>query len=199
MEYKHQLWSPYKTMDIVSVEGPQRTFTSKIQDVQHLKYWEILQHLKLCSMQRKGKRYIVIHVWKVFEGHMLNMSIQANYGIRRGRFCNVKSISGTAQKIRTIKYNTFTHNGARLFTYVPQKLRDITGVPVESFMRELDKWLASLPGQPPTPCRPRSRIPILDLDAGYSHSHHNTLPEVTRKRREEERPGAGGCRHQPGH
>ena len=67
IEYCCQLWSPHKVTDIVQVEAPQRTFTSKINGLQHLNYWERLKELNLYSLQRRRERYIIIYVWKILE------------------------------------------------------------------------------------------------------------------------------------
>ena len=53
LEYCCQLWSPHKLQDIASLEAVQRTFTTRIQGLQHLNYWERLRHLKLYSLQRR--------------------------------------------------------------------------------------------------------------------------------------------------
>ena len=57
-----QLWNPWKAKDIQAIEAIQRTFTYKITEVQHLNYWERLHEFKLCSLQRRRERYIIIYI-----------------------------------------------------------------------------------------------------------------------------------------
>ena len=63
LEYCCQLWNPWKPKDIQAIEAIQRTFTYKITEVQHLKYWERLHELKLYSLLRRRERYIIIYIW----------------------------------------------------------------------------------------------------------------------------------------
>ncbi|KAG0730327.1 Transient receptor potential cation channel protein painless [Chionoecetes opilio] len=63
----------------------------------------------------------------------------------------------------------------------PEHIRDLTGVTTDTFKHHLDKWLADIPDQPPTP--------------GYSSSHDNTLPSVVLEARIRElhtTPGMSG-------
>ena len=70
LEYCCQLWNPWKAKDIQAIEAIQRTFTYKIPEVQHLKYWERLQELKLYSIQKRRERYIIIYIWNITQ-HMV--------------------------------------------------------------------------------------------------------------------------------
>ena len=65
LEYCCQLWNSWKTKDIQAIEAIQRTFTYKITEVQHLNYRERVHELKLCSLQRRSERYILIYIWKI--------------------------------------------------------------------------------------------------------------------------------------
>ncbi|KAG0722137.1 putative RNA-directed DNA polymerase from transposon BS [Chionoecetes opilio] len=73
--------------------------------------------------------------------------------------------------------NSFTRNGARLFNAVPKAIRELTGVSTDSFKHQLDKWLASVPDEPPTPGYPSTGSNSLAC-------HHTT--------REAELPGHSG-------
>ena len=63
LEYCCQLWNPWKAKDIQAIEAFQRTFTYKIIEEKHLKYWERLHELKLCSLQKGRERYIIVNIW----------------------------------------------------------------------------------------------------------------------------------------
>ena len=36
----------------------------KIPEVQNLNYWERLYELKLCSLQRRHERYVIMYIWR---------------------------------------------------------------------------------------------------------------------------------------
>ncbi|XP_076058676.1 uncharacterized protein LOC143035696 [Oratosquilla oratoria] len=76
LEYCCQIWSPQKISEITEIEGPQRTFTSKIHGLQELNYWERLKELQLFSLQWHRERYIIIYIWKVLEKRVPNTGIQ---------------------------------------------------------------------------------------------------------------------------
>ena len=54
-----------KNKDIQQPEGIQRMFTSKIDGIQHLNYWQRLKALDLMSLQRRREQYLIIHILKV--------------------------------------------------------------------------------------------------------------------------------------
>ena len=85
IEYCCQLWSPHKVTDITQIEAPQRTFTSKINGLQHLNYWERLKELNLYSLQRRRECYIIIYVWKILEQRVPNVSIQETQPPKEGQ------------------------------------------------------------------------------------------------------------------
>ena len=160
-EYCCQLWSPHKVTDIAQIEAPQRTFTSKINGVQHLNYWERLKELNLYSLQRRRERYTIIYVWKILEQRVPNVSIQETNHPRRGRLCYVRTTPGATHRIKTLVHHSFTYNGTRLFNCIPASLRNMTGLAPDTFKTHLDKWLADIPDQPPTP--------------GYTTTNSNSL------------------------
>ncbi len=47
LEYCCQLWDPWRVGEKQLLEAVQRSFTSKISDVKHLRYWERLEALNL--------------------------------------------------------------------------------------------------------------------------------------------------------
>ncbi|XP_076069265.1 uncharacterized protein LOC143041328 [Oratosquilla oratoria] len=165
LEYCCQLWSPFKTGDIIKLEAVQHTFTNKTEGLQQYNYWERLQQLGLYSLQRRRERYIIIYVWKILEHLVPNVGLKVNYHPRRGRLCYVRRTEGTSQRVKNIVHHSFTYIGARLFNSVPQKLRNQTGTSPESFKNKLDKWLATIMDQPPTP--------------GYTSSNNNSLQSLT--------------------
>ena len=149
LEYSCQLWSPQKLSEISEVEASQKTFTSKIQWVQHLNYWERFRKLRLYSLQR------VNYVWKILEHRVPNVGIVATQHPRRGRLCYVRTTSGSSQRIRSIIHHGFTYSGTRVFNCISTTLRNMKGVCTDTFKTHLHKWLATIPDEPPTPGYPR--------------------------------------------
>ncbi|KAG0714642.1 hypothetical protein GWK47_013707 [Chionoecetes opilio] len=107
--------------------------------------------------------------------------MEENKNPRRGRLCYVQSTCASSKGLQTLIHHSFSHNGVRLFNCAPRHIRDLTGVITDTFNHHLDKWLADIPDQPPTP--------------GYSSSHDNTLPSVVLEARNRElhtTPGMSG-------
>ncbi|KAG0729802.1 hypothetical protein GWK47_029616 [Chionoecetes opilio] len=140
-------------------------------------YWERLRHLRLYSLQRRRERYLVIYVWKTLETLVPDVGLQVNHHPRKGRLCYIRRTQATTQRVATVVHNSFTRNGARLFNAVPKAIRELTGVSTDSFKHQLDKWLASVPDEPPTPGYPSTGSNSLAC-------HHTT--------REAELPGHSG-------
>ncbi|KAG0719721.1 hypothetical protein GWK47_049918 [Chionoecetes opilio] len=94
---------------------------------------------------------------------------------------HVQSTCASSKGLQTLIHHSFSHNGVRLFNCAPRHIRDLTGVTKDTFKHHLDKWLADIPDQQPTP--------------GYSSSHDNTLPSVVLEARIRElhtTPGMSG-------
>ena len=68
-------------------EKVQRSFTRLIPGMAGLSYTERLTVLKLYSLQRRRERYIIIYVWKIFQGLVPNLfpPICTKTSDRRGR------------------------------------------------------------------------------------------------------------------
>ena len=126
LKYYCHLWSPYKTGHIMKLEALQRTFTSRIAGLEQLNYWELLQELKLYTLQRRHDRYIVIYVWKTLEGHVPNVAVEERLHSRRGRLCLLKSTEATTHRTATLVHNSF-------FNAFPKAIRNTRGVSTDSF------------------------------------------------------------------
>ena len=72
LEYCSQLWGPTKTGDIKLLESIQRSFTSKINEVRELSYWDRLKLLDLHSLERRRDRYSIMYVYKIITGLVPN-------------------------------------------------------------------------------------------------------------------------------
>ena len=67
LEYCSAAWNPHKIGEIEQLEAVQRSFTSKIENMEHLNYWERLAKLKLFSLQRRRERFLILHTWKIYK------------------------------------------------------------------------------------------------------------------------------------
>ncbi|MPC25325.1 hypothetical protein E2C01_018431 [Portunus trituberculatus] len=137
-------------------------------------YWEWLHHLNLYSLQRRHERYLVIYVWKILESLVPNIGLTTNHHPRRGRLCYIKSMEATTQRVATITHYSFTRNGARVFNAVPKAIKELTGVTTDCFKRQLDRWLVTVPDEPPTPGYPSSGTNSL---AGLLTAREMELPD----------------------
>ena len=151
IEYCSPLWAPYKRKDIEKLEGIQRTFTVKIEEMSKLNYHQRLKELKMYSMQRRFERFIILNVWKILEGFTVNVNneIQCTINKRTGRKCIVK-LPGKHGGIatQTKYYNSFTIRGPRLFNALPIEIRNISSVTSLQFKRKLDEYLQYVPDRP---------------------------------------------------
>ena len=59
-------------LDIITLEGVQRYYTSKITSVSNLHYHDRLSALKIMSLQRRRERYSIIMIFKIINGFTPN-------------------------------------------------------------------------------------------------------------------------------
>ena len=152
LDYCCQLWSPISIGKIQEIESLQRTFTSKIDEVRHLNYWERLEALNLYSLERRRERYIIIYIWKILNNHVPNIGITMRQSDCRGPTCNVRAIETRALgSIKTKISASLLVKGCQLFNEMPPGIRRMAGVSVLSFKNALDKHLSAIPDQPKLP------------------------------------------------
>ena len=72
LEYCCLLWNPNKVTEFQTVEGVQRTFTSRMGGLQHLNYEEWLKQQKMMSLQIGRERFIILMMWKILHNLALN-------------------------------------------------------------------------------------------------------------------------------
>jgi hypothetical protein len=54
-------------------------------------------------------------------------------------------------KVKDARYSSLGYRGPQLFNTVPAEIRNITGVPLDRFKKELDKYLCTVPDEPQIP------------------------------------------------
>lgn len=93
------------------------------------------------------------------------MPLKAIVHERTGRMCARWSLPSTAPtKIKTLLATSLTHDGPRIFNALAKNVRGITGCPVDKFKAGLDKFLTTVPDEPPVigytaTCRTSNSIP----------------------------------------
>ena len=80
---------------------------------------------------------------------------------------------------QVVSASSLTHEGPKIFNALPKELRSITSSPVEKFKSGLDKFLGTIPDEPPVPgytarCRTPNTIPnqvaLKNRDARFGNS-----------------------------
>ena len=157
LDYTSQLWSPSDQASISTLESVCRHFTSQIDGMSGLDYWERLQALQLYSQERRRERYIIIFLWKVAQGLVQGYQVSFYDSDRRGRLMRLAPLCKKAPStVRKARENSLQVKGAKLFNCIPRELRDTkTGSP-ENFKSKLDQWLSTIPDQPTIPGRVRA-------------------------------------------
>ena len=165
LEYNSPVWSPMLLCDITKVEAVQRSFTSKITGIDHLNYWQRLSSLRLYSLQRRRERFMIIHIWKIYKQFAPNDSDFQFYNHDRlGPQCRRINYPCRVASTRTLRFNSFSCTGPRLFNIIPGYIKNSTNL--ATFKGRLDKLLQTLTDEPPTP--------------GYRSAHSNSLLEMVR-------------------
>ena len=161
-DYCSQLWNPHKHCEIQTFELIQWSFLRKINDGNHMDYWDCLSKYCIYSLQRRRERYLIIYIWKILEGLVPNPVINSRnssgnfiecyYSQRLGRFCRVPTLNSiSSNRIKTLKFNSFHVNSCRLFNSLPMNIRNISDCTVDYFKMFLDQFLCSVPDYPHLP------------------------------------------------
>ena len=144
------MWCPTSQTEIAQIESIQRSFTSKIEEVKELDYWQRLNILNLYSLERRRERFLIIYAWEQIEGlaeNILNLKLSERGS--RGRIITCPNIPWNIPKLhRSIIHNSPARKMIRLFNSLPAHLRNITGVTKDTFKKHLDKFLKTVPDEP---------------------------------------------------
>ena len=88
----------------------------------------------------------------MLENHVPNYGIAGRTSLRNGRTCIVPTVKRDAsQRIQSLRESSLSVHGARLFNSLPRCLRDMSGVSVDVFKRNLDTFLRLVPDEPLIP------------------------------------------------
>ena len=120
LEYSCPVWNPSSMQDIKKLESTQRAFTRYISGCQGLSYWDRLKKLGLMSLQRRRERYVILHLWKIWQGAVSN--IQFYDHTRLGTRCKIPAIKRNSTTLsRSIYDHSFAVRGPKLWNAIPKK------------------------------------------------------------------------------
>ena len=160
LEYCSAAWNPHKINEIEQLEAVQRSFTSRIDNMEQLNYWERLAKLKLFSLQRRRERFLIIHTWKIFKELAPNdLHLKFHLHPRLGIQADRLPLKAKSEKVKTLRHNFFSHSGPRLFNLIPGQIK--SAKTIQSFKNQLDRLLMKIPDYPPIP--------------GYKRANSNSL------------------------
>ena len=175
IDYCSPLWSPgpYNYGNIDRLEGPLRSFSKHVDDLQNLSYKERLSSLNLSSIQRRHERYKIIYVYKIKEGLVPNLpydpsnnnksySLLFTYNPRHGYRCSLTQSKLYHNPVQTIRSNCFKTTASNLWNCLPRCINSISNVPVSTFKAHLDKFLDLIPDDP----RPSASGHYTDFNTG---------------------------------
>ena len=89
----------------------------------------------------------------MLEGVVPNLSgrsqIITRQSIRFGRMCVIPHVpTSTTNKLQRLREGSFCINAPRLFNVLPSHLRNLSGVSLMDFKKELDKFLLTVADEP---------------------------------------------------
>ena len=168
LEYSCPVWNPSSMQDIKKLESTQRAFTRYISGCQGLSYWARLKKLGLMSLQRRRERYVILHLWKIWQGAVPNdLDIQFYDHTRLSTRCKIPAITRNSTTLsRSIYDHSFAVCGPKLWNTIPKNIKCAPSF--EVFKSKLTSHLMSLiPDLPPLPgyTTPNSNS-ILDWNTG---------------------------------
>ena len=119
------VWNPSSMQDIKKLESTQRAFTRYISGYLGLSYWDRLKKLGLMSLQKRRERYVILHLWKIWQGAVPNdLDIQFYDHTRFGTRCKIPAIKRNSTTLSTSIYNhSFAVCGLKLWNTIPKNIK----------------------------------------------------------------------------
>merc|ERR1712240_281884 len=111
---------------------------SKIKGMENMNYHEWLRKLNLYSLERRGKRFMIINAWEQLEGMKENVLrlVAVTIGRRRCiRSTTIPTILNGSNRMM-IHYSTVRQMD-RLFNTLPYRIQKLTGVNSDTFKKKL--------------------------------------------------------------
>ena len=108
LEYSCPVWNTSSMQDIKKLESTKRAFTRYISGCQGLSYWDRLKKLGLMSLQRRRERYVILHMWKNWQGAVPN-DLDIHNHARLGTRCKILAIKTNST---TLSRSIYDHSFA---------------------------------------------------------------------------------------
>ena len=148
LDYASQVWSPLEGGLLYKLESLLRSFSSKINHIGHLHYWQRLSKMKMLSIGRRYERYRVIYCFKILNGLTPNCNLAWNSTPYFGQVFNLIEFGKYENSNRK---QSFQYMGPRLFNALPAVLRPHNNsLNFDQWKILLDKFLATIPDNPVT-------------------------------------------------
>ena len=180
IDYCSIVWSPHTQQDIASIESVQRNYTSKLEGMAELNYYNRLKRLKLYSSERRRDRYHILYIFKVIHGKVPNPGISFKWSPRRGKVLTYPSVRSQSSKAATLLHHSFTRRAPRIFNSLPQSLRNLpANTSADVIKSNLDRFLQSVPDEPrisghfPTNSASSNRVEDQILVTGMERLHED--------------------------
>ena len=149
IDYSSVVWNPHTQQDIATIESVQRNFTSKLEGMSELTYYQRLRILKLYSSERRRDRYMILYIFKIINSKVPNPGISFKWSLRRGKVLTYPSVTSKASKAATLLHHSFTRRAPRLFNSLPQSLRNIpANTTADTIKARLDTFLQTVTDEP---------------------------------------------------
>jgi hypothetical protein len=102
---------------------------------------------RLYSLQRRRERYTIIYAYKIINNQVPQTGLILNPSERLGLLLKIT----TTRHTNTPRYNAFNMAAPRLWNTLPSSVRDLSFTSVDSFKRQLDRYLKSIPDESEIP------------------------------------------------
>ena len=159
LDYCSQLWCPNDQANIAKLEKVARNYTSHVEGMEGLDYWQRLKALNMYSQERGRERYLIIFVWKIAMGLVNGYTMEFSYHPRRGWSAIPKDVPKSAPAcVKRAREASLAVKGAALFNLCPRGMRDMASNHQDRFKDNLDSWLFEIPDQPSITGCPRAAV-----------------------------------------
>ena len=149
IDYSSIIWNPHTYQDIATLESVQRNYTSKLEGMSDMNYYQRLKSLKLYSSERRRDRYSILYIFKILHSKVPNPGICFKWSPRRGKVLTYPSVRCQPSRAATLLYHSFTRRAPRLFNALPQSLRNLPADSSADLIKSrVDKFLQTVPDEP---------------------------------------------------
>ena len=153
IEYSCIVWNPHKQQEISQLESVQRNYTSKLEEMNDLNYYQRLKKLQIYSAERRRDRYMLLYIFKIIHRRVPNPGLSYKWTLRRGKVLLTPPVpSSKASRAATLLHHSFTRRAPRLFNAIPQSLRNLPdNTPINIIKNKIDVFLKEITDEPRIP------------------------------------------------